>query len=125
MERSVSTLDLSPESVGQTQALLCLERNVTCVPTLGDFILGFAGSTRGRLPINGLRHPVSGTTSGWYLWCGEEFSSAGDFFQPTHAQHIYEEYPELVKLLGLPPGYRFLLAGDYLDIWYDAALLLL
>jgi hypothetical protein len=70
-----------------------------------------------------LRHPVADDISGWYLWCGEEFSSAKDFFQPIHARHIYEEFPEIVKLLGLPPGYRFLLAGEYLDVWYDAALL--
>ena len=62
-------------------------------------------------------------TSGWYIWCGEEYSKASDFFSPTHAKHIYKEYPTLTKYLGLPPGYRFLIAGDYVDVWYDASLL--
>ncbi len=85
-------------------------------------MLGFASSTEGRLPINGLRHPPGGGASGWYIWCGEEFSDASDFFVPLHARHVYERHPELIRLLGLPPGYRFLVAGDYLDIWYDSSL---
>jgi len=73
--------------------------------------------------MNGLRHPAQGDTSGWYLWCGEEFSTSTEFFQPLHASHVYEEFPDLGKLLGLPPGYRFLIAGDYVDVWYDPSLL--
>ena len=71
----------------------------------------------------GLRHPPQDETSGWYIWCGQELSDAADFFDPLHTRHLYEEYPDLVKLLGLPPGYRFILASDYLDVWYDASLL--
>jgi hypothetical protein len=66
---------------------------------------------------------VIGATSGWYIWCGEQFSEAPDFFSPLHTRHIYEDIPEIVSLLGLPPGFRFLLAGEYLDVWYDATLL--
>lgn len=95
-----------------------------------DFVLaplesksGFALTTKGLTPINGLRHPVENETSGWYIWCGETFSESPDFFAPLHTKHIYEYYPQLTKLLGLPPGYRFLLAGDYLDVWFDASLL--
>jgi hypothetical protein len=75
------------------------------------------------VPLNGLRHPAVGESNGWYIWCGEDFSEAPGFFAPLHAKHVYEDHPELTKLLGLPPGYRFLLAGDYLDIWYDSSLL--
>jgi transposase len=39
------------------------------------------------------------------------------------ASHIYEDLLDASHLFGLPPGYRFLLAGDYLDVWYDEALL--
>jgi hypothetical protein len=119
----MNSFDLSPEAVSRTQASVCLERNVECAPTLGESIVGFAAATKGHLPINGLRHPAAGDTSGWYLWCGEELLNTPDFFQPMHARHIYEEYPKLIQLLGMPPGYRFLLAGEYLDIWYDEALL--
>jgi hypothetical protein len=70
-----------------------------------------------------LRHPPEGDACGWYVWCGEDFSEAENFFDPYHAQHIYENQPELIKVLGLEPGYRFLMAGDHLDVWYDASLL--
>lgn len=107
----------------QLQMEFCRARKINCVPAPGDSKLGFAISTRGRMPINGLRHPVVGDTNGWYIWEGEQFSEAADFFVPLHARHFYEEHPELVGLLGLPPGYRFLAAGDYLDVWYDPSLL--
>ena len=105
------------------QQAFCSVHNASYVPAPGHTKLGFAVSTSGLLPINGLRHPISGDTNGWYIWCGEQFSDSPDFFAPLHARHLYEKYPEIIKLLGLPPGYRFLLAGDYLDIWYDPALL--
>jgi hypothetical protein len=105
------------------QRVFCLGRNIDCVPTPGDFKLGFASSTEGKLPINGLRHPVVGDTSGWYIWCGEQFSESPNFFVPIHVRHLTEKHPELIRLLGLPPGSRFLIAGDYLDIWQDLSLL--
>jgi hypothetical protein len=109
--------------LAKLQNNFCTERCVSCVPTLSSSILGYALSTNGLLPINGLRHPVQGDTSGWYVWSGSDFSSADDFFQPIHTEHLIERYSDVARLLGLPPGYRFLLAGDYLDIWYDASLL--
>ena len=76
-----------------------------------------------EIPVNGLRHPPEGDTSGWYLWAGEELSSDVDFFQPIHIEHLIEMRPEVVKYLALPPGWRFLIAGDYGDVWYDKSLL--
>jgi hypothetical protein len=67
--------------------------------------------------------PAIGDTTGWYIWFGEEFSTAPDFFVPLHVSHVYDNHPELIRLLGLGPGYRFLLAGIYLDVWFDPALL--
>jgi len=87
--------------------------------------LGFALSTKGKTPINGLRHRPQGDTCGWYLWCGETFSRSPDFFSPLHVKHVYEDHSEIRKLLGLAPGYRFLLAGDYLDVWFDQSILVL
>ena len=114
---------MSQEVIDEEQKALCVERGVIFTPTPLDSILGFALATRGLVPINGLRHPAGEGSNGWYLWCGERYSSAPDFFLPTHARHVYEEIPSVSKLLGLPPGYRFLLAGDYLDVWYDDSLL--
>jgi len=84
---------------------------------------GFAIRTDGLQPIHGLRHNVTGDTTGWYIWCGLEFSTDSDFFRPIHTAHIYEKHPEIAELLGLPPGYRFLVARDHIDVWFDAGLL--
>lgn len=73
-------------------------------------------------PINGLRHPPEGGTTGWYIWSGD-LSDAPDFFQPHHLYHLYEPYPELIKYLGLSAGWRFLFAPDYEDVWEDLSLL--
>jgi len=105
------------------QKRFCAEYKVEFVATRPELKSGFALSTKGQKPINGLRHPLEAETTGWYIWCGEHFSAAPDFFAPLHTSHIYEQYPELTKLLGLPPGYRFLLVDDYLDVWFDATLL--
>lgn len=72
-----------------------------------------------QLPINGLRHPPEGVTTGWYIWSGEEFSNEPDFFEPVHCIHLQERCPEIIKYLGLPPGWRFLVAGSYQDVWSD------
>ena len=88
-----------------------------------DSKLGFALATKGKLPFNGLRHPVAGDTNGWYIWCGEDFNQSSEFFSPIHTRHFYEDYPEIARLLGLPPGYRFLFAPTCLDVWFDESLL--
>src|SRR5687768_3988563 len=79
--------------------------------------------SEGRLPINGLRHPPDAGTSGWFLWSGIELPQDEDFFVPLHAHHLEDWCPIVIKFLGLPPGWRFLLAGDHEDVWYDPSLL--
>jgi hypothetical protein len=77
----------------------------------------------GLQPINGLRHPPEGDTSGWYIWAGEEFSEEPSFFEPLHIEHLPEWCPGIIKYLGLPPGWRFLNAPHYEDVWQDESLL--
>lgn len=43
----------------------------------------------------------------------------------TIVEHLLEEFPEIGEYLSLPPGYRFLLAAGYEDVWYDEKLLVL
>jgi hypothetical protein len=114
---------MADELIVASQKAFCVEHAVEYVASLPESKLGFALSTKGKLPINGLRHPVENETNGWYIWCGEEFNDDAEFFAPLHASHIYEDYPEMGKFLGLPPGYRFLLAPDYVDVWFDESLL--
>ena len=61
---------------------------------------------------------------GWYIW-GGEYSTDANFFEVLCAQHVPAEYPNLVKFLGLEPGFRFLTDGDYVDVWFDEQLLLI
>ena len=73
-------------------------------------------------PINGLRHPKEGITTGWYIWSGE-WSDNADFFKPICAEHLLQEKLELIKYLGLDIGFRFLIGKDnYEDVWYDEKL---
>jgi hypothetical protein len=77
----------------------------------------------GVFPLNGLRHPPAESTCGWFLWAGQEFSSAADFFQPLHVEHLFERCPRVLPYLALPPGWRFLIADGHEDIWQDDSLL--
>jgi hypothetical protein len=86
--------------------------------------VGIARNVRdGLLPIHGLRvRPEPGTT-GWFIWAGGEMSPDADFFVPLHVGHLDAWCPSVIKFLGLPPGWRFLVAGDYEDVWADPGLL--
>lgn len=75
-------------------------------------------------PLNGLRHPLSGDASGWYIWAGE-LSDDADFFKPLHVAHLSEWSPGVVPYLGLPPGWRFQIAEGHEDVWFDSSLLML
>jgi hypothetical protein len=110
-------------SIESMQQSACRERNVDFIASPPDSKVGFAKATEGKLPINGLRHPPAADANGWYIWCGEEFSEDKEFFASLHTRHLYEYYPQIVRLLGLPPGFRFLSAGEYLDVWFDSSLL--
>lgn len=77
----------------------------------------------GLRPLNGLRIQPEGDTSGWYIWAGEEFSEAPDFFVPLHVSHLAQWAPLVVSYLGLPPGWRFLVTEQYEDVWEDSQLL--
>jgi hypothetical protein len=76
-----------------------------------------------QFPINGLRHPQEGNMTGWYIWSGETFPPGDDGFVPLCAHHMNDKCPEIVKYLALGPGWRFLVAPGYEDVWYDAKLL--
>ena len=77
----------------------------------------------GAVPLNALRHPVEGNVCGWYIWAGEELPDDPEFFRPMHVSHLADRCPELLRYLGLAPGWRVLIAGDYVDAWFDESLL--
>lgn len=115
-----STDDLSTPS----QRELCKRFGVSPVPAPADLKAGVAKSIReNKQPLNGLRHPPEGDTTGWYIWAGEELSDDPDLFEPVHVGHLAELCPQVMPYLALPPGWRFLITSDYEDVWEDPALL--
>lgn len=107
------------------QQELCAKYNAAFMPCLDDHKVGISLSAKDRVyPINGLRtQPESGTT-GWFIWGGAgEPSQDSDFFKPLHVEHLKEWCPEVIPYLGLPPGWRFLIAPNHEDVWFDAKLL--
>lgn len=106
------------------QRQVCQKYGASHYPSPSHLKAGIARNVHaGAAPINGLRHPPAGDTTGWYIWAGEELSDAPDFFEPLHVEHLVERCPEVLPYLGLPPGWRFLIAPDYEDVWYDESLL--
>jgi hypothetical protein len=106
------------------QKALCTRYGVPHVPAPDFGKIGIAANLRdGAVPLNGLRHPPTSGMTGWYLWAGETWSDDPAFLAPLHLTHLTERCPQLLPYLGLPPGWRFLIAGAYEDVWYDAKLL--
>jgi hypothetical protein len=111
-------------SAPDKQREVCTRAGAAFDPPAAMEKVGIALQTLNLLPLNGLRLRPENGTCGWYIWGGEERSQEDDFFQPLHVCHLEERCSEVIPYLGLPPGYRFLLAPTYEDIWRDEALLL-
>jgi hypothetical protein len=108
----------------EQQKGICKKYRTKFVPSPENLLVGISLNVKQKArPINGLRHPITKDTTGWYIW-GGEFSEGKDFFIPLHVQHLSEWCPQIIKYLGLPPGWRFLIDLDgYEDIWEDLSLL--
>jgi hypothetical protein len=103
-------------NVIQEQQEVCKKYGTRWVAAPDHLKVGIARNVRtGLKPLNGLRQPPQGG----YIWAGEEFSTAPDFFEPMHVAHLAEHCPAALRFLGLPPGWCFLTADDYVDVWED------
>ena len=81
------------------QQEICKKYGTRWVAAPEHLKVGIARNVRtGLLPLNGLRHPPQGDTTGWYICAGEEFSTALDFFEPMHVAHLAEEDPKLLNV---------------------------
>ncbi|MEH6444801.1 MAG: hypothetical protein V7784_12970 [Oceanospirillaceae bacterium] len=110
--------------IEELQKKVCRQFEADFLPSPSDLKVGIATNVRdGIVPINGFRHSPEGDTTGWYIYAGEELSGDPDFFKPLHVEHLDDWCPQLKKYLGLSPGWRFLIAGDYEDVWFDESLL--
>lgn len=106
------------------QKRVCEKYGAEFVAAPENLKLGISLSVKeGATPIHGLRHPPVGDTTGWYIYGGQEASTAEDFYKPLHVSHVDEWSTLIRKYLGLAPGWRFLVADDHEDVWFDKALL--
>ncbi len=112
-------------SVLDEQQRICSRFAAEYLEALPTHKVGLAISTLGQFPLNALRHPINDDTSGWYIWAGEILPSQDDAFQPVHVAHLADICREILPYLGLAPGWRVLLAPDYVDVWFDPQLLIL
>ena len=103
------------------QRAVCARFAVEPVPAPGELMAGVALPI-GDPPVHGLRHPPEHGTTGWFVWTGE-YSVEDDFFKPLHVSHLERDLAVAVPYLALPPGWRFLLAPGYEDVWFDETLL--
>lgn len=114
----------NPTEPTQAQLEICKKYGVVPEVPNPEFKVGISPNAfTGLQPLNGLRHPPEADTCGWYIWAEEEFRSNLDFFEPLHIEHLNELCPAVVPYLCLPPGWRFLIAPDYEDVWEDTVLL--
>ena len=110
--------------IKRIQTELCEKYSAVPYPVSDDQRVGISWNVRdGVLPLNGMRIEPEGNSCGWYIWAGEELSDAPNFFVSLHVSHLKEWSPEILRFLSLPPGWRFLVAGDYVDVWQDDQLL--
>jgi len=109
----------------KNQQDFCKKQGLAWISADLEFKIGLADNVLTNLnPINGLRHEQKGETTGWYIWSGQDFSDADDFFKPYHVKHLINIKPEIIKYLGLPPGFRFLIDNnEYEDVWEDKTLI--
>lgn len=116
--------DFPDSGLRQLQLDLCTKHGVSPVDVAAPEKVGISQNIRsGELPINGLRLKPENGTSGWLFWRGREMSLAPDFFVPLHAEHLASWCPVVLPFLLLPPGWRFLVAHEHVDAWFDASLL--
>jgi hypothetical protein len=114
------------EDVVEAQRAVCARYGVDHHATRPDLKIGinFLGD---GYPINGMREPFDpeyDALTGWWIWNGERTAEFNKLdFDALHATHVAETCPEVLPYLGLPPGWRFLIAPDYEDVWKDETLL--
>jgi hypothetical protein len=106
------------------QKQVCQKYNLDYLSAGEEMMVGVSEDfLKKKIPINGLRHKPENNGSGWFLWSGGEISEDPSFFKPIHIKHLIEEFPEIVKYLGLPSGSRIQIdLKGYEDIWFDEKL---
>ena len=106
------------------QVGICRRFGAEVVDCPNELKVGISRNIRqGVLPINGVRIQPDGDTAGWYIWAGE-WSDDPEFFVPLHVGHLPDWCPTSIPYLLLPPGWRFQVAPNHEDVWFDSEVLI-
>lgn len=118
---------MDSEQIVEAQKAVCARYAIAYHEAALGKMIGEANNVKDtKGVINGLRHQPTKTTTGWYVWAGEQEPSEDDnFFKPMHLEHFIKEHPEFYPYLGLDAGSRFLINPkiSYEDVWTDKTLL--
>ena len=104
------------------QKAVCDQHGAEFLPPAAGSRVGIAIETLGLQPLNGMRVDPEEGMCGWYLWAGGEPSEADDFYKPLCVEHLADYCPAAISFLAMPPGWRFLTDGNYVEVWHDPAL---
>ena len=107
----------------ELQKDICKRFGATHFACSDDQFVYFALESKGYLPVNGERVRGKGEESGWYIWCGAHKKDSEAFFQKVSVYELSEMVPLAYAFLGLPPGFKFLIAGGHQRAWLDENLL--
>lgn len=106
------------ESVVELQQRICKTYCAEFDPPAPKSKVGLAIHTLDRVLIHGVRLPPTETTCGWFIFAGEEWSDAEDFYEPVCVEHMAELCQFALPSLALPTGWRFLTDGKgNFDAW--------
>lgn len=115
---------MNESNLEEKQKQVCARHQASFLPCDLSLKLGVSRDVKSQLrPINGLRLKEENGTSGWYIWVGE-YKESADFFVTLHGEHLAEWEEIVLPYLGLPEGWRFLIAEDYEDVWFDPTLII-
>jgi hypothetical protein len=109
------------DEIEKSQLEICQEYGVNRV--LLDFKLKLSVSedffSSSEVLINGFRRSPEGNTCGWFLWKGEEMSDSEISFRQINVTYLIGHCHQVIPYLGLPTGWRFLVAGGHGRAWPD------
>jgi hypothetical protein len=106
------------KEAASAQIALCACVGAEFVPSSPRSTIGLATQTLEHPPLHGLRHLAVTGTTGWFIW-GGDYSEDPQFFKPIHVERLDRMLPQILPYLGLSPGWRFLIAAGYEDVWFD------
>src|SRR3990172_8549478 len=98
----------------ERQRNVCNRYSVPWVASSPHHKVGISPNVKAGLePMNGEQSTPKGDFTGWMIWAGKTLPSGPDSFVPLHVDHLRDWCPQVLEYLGLPPGWRFLLARNH------------